>query len=59
MENKTIKQAVAQFKKHQQKISKERDALRLLVEEIEGDLESLDGALEDLEWAIDKLSERF
>ena len=42
---------------HQRKIALHRDALRGVIEEVEGVLDSSDRALEDLQRAIDALSE--
>ena len=58
MKNKTLKQLVAQLKKHQNTIGKERDKIRELKEEIDSLLDPVEEGMMDLEAAIDRFSEQ-
>lgn len=54
----TTKQLLAGLKKHEAKLSKERDELRELETEIEEMREIADDVVESIRYAIERLSER-
>ena len=56
--SKSLASIPKQIKRHRDRIVKDRDALRLLVEEIEDFLEPTDRAIEALDDAVDALSEQ-
>jgi len=57
MNKREIKSWMAKVKKQSQRIAKERDALRELVEEANMNLGNCDAAIELMDAAADKLSE--